>query len=99
MKQLALFCLDPQPPVLPEIDGCSYVRLVSIDPKQNRFRFYTISWQKTLWGEWTIRSTWGRLGSMGTSQLRYFESEEALRETLPNIVRRRLARGYGALLT
>ena len=41
MKQLALFSLDAQLPVLPELDGCSYVRLVSIDPEQNRFRFYT----------------------------------------------------------
>jgi predicted DNA-binding WGR domain protein len=98
MSQLALFSLDPQPPVSPELDGCSYVRLVSIDPKQNRFRFYTISWQKTLWGEWTICSAWGRIGGMGRSRVSYFETEEDLRETLPKVVGRHLARGYGVPL-
>jgi hypothetical protein len=28
----------------------------SIDPEQNRFRFYPIRWQKTLCSEWTISS-------------------------------------------
>jgi predicted DNA-binding WGR domain protein len=97
MKQLALFPVDPQPSGLLELDGCSYVRLVSIDPEQNRFRFYTISWQKTLWGEWTIRSTWGRIGGMGTSQVAYFQSEQALRMTLPKVLAQRRARGYRPL--
>ena len=94
MKQLALFTLDAQSLVLPDLDGCGFVRLESIDPTENRFRFYLISWQKTLWGEWATRSTWGQIGGMGRDQVAYLESQDALWETLLRMVTRRLARGY-----
>jgi predicted DNA-binding WGR domain protein len=80
--------------MLPDLDSTTYVHFESIDPEENRFRFYTITWQQTLWGEWTMRATWGRIGTMGRGQVTYFESEEALRETLPGVVARRLKRGY-----
>ncbi len=94
MKQLILFPFDPEPVVMPDLDSTTYVHFESIDPEENRFRFYTITWQKTLWDEWTIRTTWGRMGGDGRSRVTYFESEQALREALPGVVAHRLERGY-----
>lgn len=94
MKQLALFLVEPEPLVLPDLDQCTSVHFESIEPQENRFRFYTITWQKTLWGEWTIRATWGRIGGFCRSRVTYFPNERALREALPCLVARRLQRGY-----
>ncbi len=61
-----------------------------------RFRFYTITWQMTLWEEWTIRTAWGRIGGVGRSQVTYFDSEQASRGALPGLFARRIERGYVA---
>lgn len=34
----------------------------SIDPDQNRYRWYAITIQPTLWETWECWSTWGRIG-------------------------------------
>ncbi|MCY0864388.1 MAG: WGR domain-containing protein [Sulfobacillus sp.] len=34
----------------------------SIDPLQNRYRWYALSLQPTLWGTWECWATWGRIG-------------------------------------
>ena len=94
MKQLILFPVEPAPVVLPDLDDSTYVHFTSIDPEENRYRFYTTTWQRTLWGEWTIRTTWGRIGGSGRSQVAYFDSEQALRQELPGLVARRIQRGY-----
>jgi predicted DNA-binding WGR domain protein len=96
MIQLALFQPEPVPLAWRSFDAPGYLHFTSIDPQENRFRFYTITWQKTLWGEWTIRTTWGRIGGVGRSKVTYFESEQALREALPAILARRFDRGYVA---
>jgi predicted DNA-binding WGR domain protein len=92
MRQLALFCPDPAELVPLAINGGA--RLVSIDPKKNRYRFYTIVWQQTLWNDRAIQTTWGRIGGFGRSRVAYFECEKARREALAEMVARRLARGY-----
>jgi predicted DNA-binding WGR domain protein len=94
MKQLILFPFDPEPVAMPDLDSTTYVHFESIDPEENRYRFYTITWQKTLWGEWAICATWGRIGGMGRSKVTLFESQGTLREALPSVVALRLERGY-----
>ena len=39
--------------------------LVSIDPAKNRYRFYRISQQRTLWNAEVLVQTWGRFGTDG----------------------------------
>jgi predicted DNA-binding WGR domain protein len=92
MRQVTLFCPDPAELVPLAVDGG--IRLVGIDPKENRFRFYKIIWQQTLWNERAIQTTWGRIGGLGRSQVVYVECEEARWEALLTMVARRLARGY-----
>lgn len=39
----------------------AFLRLLSVDPVRNRYRFYTLTCERTLWSEWVIRCTWGRI--------------------------------------
>jgi predicted DNA-binding WGR domain protein len=32
------------------------------DPKKNLYRFYRLSLEKNLFGEWSLMREWGRLG-------------------------------------
>src|SRR3972149_2595788 len=95
MRQLAMFpATDAAEVLVGQEAGGSVIHMVSIDPEANRFRFYTIAWGQTLWGEWAIQATWGRIGGLGRRQVGYFTTVESLRETLLKMVARRLARGY-----
>ena len=40
----------------------SYLRMESVDPKRNRFRFYLTFLQPTLWNTWALVCRWGRIG-------------------------------------
>ena len=40
----------------------AYVRFESVDPAENRRRFYDLTWQPTLFGEGALVRTWGRQG-------------------------------------
>jgi len=42
-----------------------YLRLEHIDPARNRRRWYVLSVQPTLFGEWALIREWGRLGNDG----------------------------------
>jgi hypothetical protein len=39
-----------------------YLRLESIRPEKNRFRWYTVGWWPTLWDTWIVLCEWGRTG-------------------------------------
>ena len=34
----------------------------SVDPEENRHRFYVTAWQPTLWNTWALVCRWGRIG-------------------------------------
>jgi predicted DNA-binding WGR domain protein len=68
--------------------------LVSIDPATNRYRFYRISHQRTLWDEDVLVQTWGRLGTDGCSRLRYLEAAEQAQAVMATLLRRRLQHGF-----
>ena len=73
-----------------------FVRLVSVDRARNRFRFYTLSCEQTLWGEWAIRCAWGRIGGMGRSRIAYLGELGGVPEVLDGLLEHRLRRGYRA---
>ncbi len=68
--------------------------LISINPSENRYRFYRISHQRTLWGEDVLVQTWGRLGTDGQSQLLFLDGGEQVRTAMAKLLRRRLQHGY-----
>ena len=70
------------------------VRLTSVDPAADRFRFYALAWRPTLWGDFALVQTWGRLGGPGRSRTRFYASRAAAQGAIVRLLRRRLRRGY-----
>jgi predicted DNA-binding WGR domain protein len=83
-------------PFMPAVAGSlpTALCLISIDPAENRYRFYRISHQRTLWGEDVLIQTWGRLGTDGCSRLRYLDAAEQAQAVMATLLRRRLQHGY-----
>ena len=77
-------------------DGLTVSRLQfrSIDPEQNRFRFYTLAIQRTLWGEFAVVRQFGRIGTGGRRHVRFFASADEAREDFDHEVERRRRRHY-----
>ena len=72
----------------------AYVRFESSDPVANRHRFYHLTWQPTLFGEWALVRTWGRQGQPGTSRATFYPDRDGAQAEIRQVVRRRLAHGY-----
>lgn len=78
----------------PDIHFGRYVRLESIDPERNRFRFFTLSWQPTLWNSPALVCTWGRVGVPGRSREVLIPDGTDPKEAIRRVLRRRLSHGY-----
>lgn len=68
-----------------------------IEPAQNRYRWYGIDVQPTLWGTWRCVAAWGRIGQASRRQRCVCEGsfEEALQAARQH-QRRKERRGYQA---
>jgi predicted DNA-binding WGR domain protein len=71
-----------------------YARFVSVDPAKNRYRFYSLTWQPSLWGGGALIRTWGRIGTTGRTLETFHEDRGSTRALVERIVKRRLQRGY-----
>ena len=69
-------------------------RFVSVDPAEQRFRFYELRLQPTLWGGVALVRAWGRLGAPGRWAAAEYPDREAAGPDVERAVRRRLGRGY-----
>jgi predicted DNA-binding WGR domain protein len=69
-------------------------RFVSVDPAENRARFYELRLQATLWGGVALVRAWGRLGTPGRWAATEYPDREAAGPAVERAVRRRLGRGY-----
>ena len=72
----------------------AWVRLTSVDPAANRFRCYVLAWRPTLWGDFALVQTWGRLGRPGRSRTSFYASRAEAQGAIVWLLRRRLRRGY-----
>ena len=70
------------------------VRFVSVDPTENRFRFYELRWQPNLWGGVALVRVWGRLGTPGQARADHYPDRESARSASVRAFRQRLRRGY-----
>jgi len=73
----------------------SYVRLESITPEANRFRYYIVFWVPTL-EQWGVACRWGRIGEQRPRGVRLHECadwDEALR-LAAEVIELRLRHGY-----
>ncbi len=53
------------------------IHLTRIDADRNMARFYAMTLQPTLFGEWALVREWGRIGSAGRIVSGRFASEQA----------------------
>ena len=72
----------------------AYAHLVNVDPDKNRYRFYTLTWQPSLFEGGAIVRRWGRIGTEGRWRPLFFPSRQEAQKTVEGILKRRLGHGY-----
>ena len=72
----------------------SYVHLVSIDPADNRYRFYRLQWHPTLWDDCALICVWGRIGTLGQVRVLHSAHTPAAAAEAARLLRLRLRHGY-----
>ena len=70
------------------------MHLHRIDADRNMARFYSMSVQPTLFGEWALLREWGRIGSAGRLVSGPFASEQEAGRAMAQHVKAKLSRGY-----
>ena len=74
-----------------------YLRLQKIDHAENERRWYVLSVQRTLFGEWAVIREWGRIGNDGGQTLAsYFDTLPEALEASDAVKTRKSKRGYVA---
>jgi predicted DNA-binding WGR domain protein len=70
-------------------------RFVKVDPERNVRRWYTVAWGPTLFGNWAVVRSWGRVGAdWAQCKSEVFEDDDAACIEAEAQVKRRLRRGY-----
>jgi len=65
-----------------------------IQPHNNMRRFYTLSVQPNLFGEWCVMRSWGQIGTFGQSVQQTVLDEASANALLRRLVAVRRKRGY-----
>ena len=72
-----------------------YLRLEKINPARNLWRWYVLSVQPTLFGEWTLDREWGRIGEgSGQTASTIFASEREAPTASDVLKAAKTRRGY-----
>ena len=66
------------------------IHLRATNPAQNISRWYSIRVDKTLFGEWCLYLTYGRIGNKGQLKLSFWNDVNLLLRHLKTILRKRL---------
>lgn len=61
---------------------------------KNQKRFYRLSVQPNLFGEWTLFKEWGRIGSGGTVRLEWCATKDEAETNLIAIEKKKKRKGY-----
>lgn len=80
MTQLDMFPMD--------------AHLRCIDPARNKQRFYRMSVQRNLFGEWVLMREWGRIGRAGRLKLEHFGNSTKALRALNEMIHLKQKRGY-----
>ncbi len=70
------------------------VAMESICPAENRFRYYVLSIDETLFGDIVLVREWGRIGTNGRRRLDLFDDRLRAISTLEQWLQRKRRRGY-----
>ena len=68
--------------------------LTHIDPSRNMARYYHMTIQPTLFGEWSLVREWGRIGKGGQVKQASFSSAEEAQQAFMRLARAKQRRGY-----
>jgi predicted DNA-binding WGR domain protein len=68
-----------------------------IDTSKNMARYYAMDISATLFGEFCLTRSWGRIGKRGQSKAHHFSQEKDAVDLFLNLSRRKRARGYRPL--
>ena len=75
-----------------------HLRLQKIDHTENTWRWYVLSVQRTLFGDWALIREWGRIGNAGgRRKALYFESLPDALAACDAFRTQKTKRGYAAL--
>jgi predicted DNA-binding WGR domain protein len=66
-------------------------------PELNVARFYRLEVERSLFGDWSLRRVWGRIGTMGRERLVSYPTRAAALAAVGLAEQRRRRRGYRAL--
>lgn len=72
----------------------SAVYLTRVDETKNMARYYRMSLQPTLFGEWAVVREWGRIGRGGQVRTSPYPSEAEAALAMASIERQKGRRGY-----
>lgn len=72
----------------------SAVYLTRVDDAKNMARYYRMSLQPTLFGEWAVVREWGRIGRGGQVRTSPYLSEAEATLSMATIERQKARRGY-----
>ena len=79
-------------------DGMSthqfHVHLIRVDNSRRMARFYRLSLEPTLFGDFAVARNWGRIGTRGRSRLDLFSSQEGALKHFLHMMRQKKGRGY-----
>lgn len=71
-----------------------HLLLHRVDPSRNMARYYVLSIEQTLFGEFALVREWGRIGSPGARRSDVFTSGEGAQMALKTWLKRKRSRGY-----
>jgi predicted DNA-binding WGR domain protein len=64
------------------------------DPDRNMHRFYALQVLPTLFGNWALRTEWGRIGSAGQMQNQFFNDKATATAALQGRLKSKVRRSY-----
>ncbi len=70
------------------------ILLRRVDPSRNMARYYVLSIEHTLFGEYALVREWGRIGSPGPRRSQVFANGESAQIALETWLNRKRRRGY-----
>lgn len=70
------------------------VYLTRIDPGQNMARFYSMSLQPNLFGEWSLVREWGRIGRGGQVKATPYPARTEAEDALEKLRTAKVRKGY-----
>lgn len=72
------------------------VYLTRVEPAKNMARYYAMSLQPNLFGEWSLVREWGRIGRGGQVRMQSCASEAEAKKSLLTLVTAKMRRGYSS---